>query len=214
MTAANASDVSNKGPSAQIVLPGSWWTIPVTDEDASKRAIHALANKVTNKMDDFARLRADLRRQLTELTDTAREGGAGELYLALEIVPGMPIPMSIAVFWPDLNVLGSTPSDSSTVIELVRIALQSASDAGEYTDEEVATLGASATFRRCKTITHEADGDVPEYSTLVVDYWVAVPGTQHVALLSFSTNFPHERELMIELFKTIVESLRWAPAPE
>ena len=54
-----------------------------------------------------------------------------------------------------------------------------------------------------------ADGDVPAYSTFVVDHWVAVPNTQHVALLSFSTTFPYERERMLELFAVIVASLRW-----
>ena len=202
------SDVS-AAPSAQLVLPGSWWRIPVADEDASKRAIHNLADRVTKKIDEFAQLRADLRRDLTLLADEAREGGAGELYLALEIVPGFPIPMSLAVFWPDLNVMGSLPSEPASVIDIVKVALDSLPDAADYTDAETAELGASVTYRRCKTIEHPADGETPAYSTLLVDYWVAVPGTQHVALLSFSTTFPHQRERMLELFKVIVESLRW-----
>lgn len=200
------------GPSAQIVLPGSWWTIPVGNEEMTKRAIHNLAERVTNKQDEFATLRAELRRDLNRLADEAREGGAGELHLALEIVPGMPIPMSLAVFWPDLDVLGSFPSDPRSVIDIVQGALESLPDNGDYVDQELAVLGSSTTYRRCKTVEHPAEGETPEYSTLIVDYWVAVPGTQHVALLSFSTTFPHERELLLELFKVIVESLRWDSA--
>lgn len=200
------------GPAAQIVLPGSWWKIPVADEEGTKRAIRGLADKVTNKVDEFARLRADLRRELTKLTDEAREGGARELFIALEIVPGFAIPMSLALFWPDLNVLGSLPSNSASVIDIVKVALTSLPDAAEYTEQEVIPLGDTSTFRRCKTVEHPADGDTPAYSTFMVDYWVAVPQSQHVALLSFSTNFPEEREMILELFNVIVASLRWEKA--
>ncbi|GAB3392892.1 hypothetical protein GCM10027568_21010 [Humibacter soli] len=200
-----------KAPGVQIVLPGSWWNIPVHDPDASKRAIHALANRVTNRMDSFARLRGDLRSQLTELADKAREGGADQVYLALEIVPGAMLPMSLAVSWPDIDVLGSTPSKSQTVIDLVRIALESLPDAADYTDVEAAELGGTATLRRCRTVEHAADGDVGSYESLIVDYWIAVPGTQNVALLTFSTSITEERELVLQLFRVMIETLRWAP---
>jgi hypothetical protein len=193
----------------QLVLPGTWWNIPVHDAEASKRAIHALANRVTHRMDSFARLRGDLRAQLTELADKAREGGAEQVYLALEIVPGAPLPMSLAVSWPDIDVLGSTPSKPESVIELVRIALSSLPDAADYQDEEVAELGGTATLRRCKIIEHPADGEVGAYDSLVVDYWIAVPGTQNVALLTFSTSIVEERELVLQLFRVMIETLRW-----
>ena len=196
-------------PGVQIVLPGSWWRIPVHDEDASKRAIQGLASRVTRRMDEFARLRGDLRKQLTELADTARDGGADQVFLAVEIVPGAPLPMSLSVFWPDTVVLGSTASKPGTVIALVREALSSLPDADEYGDEEIATLGGTETLRRCKTIEHPAEGEIDAYETLIVDYWVAVPGSQRVALLTFSTTVQGERELLLTLFKVMVESLRW-----
>jgi hypothetical protein len=195
--------------SVQLVLPGTWWNIPVHDAEASKRAIHALANRVTHRMDSFARLRGDLRAQLTELADKARDGGAEQVYLALEIVPGAPLPMSLAVSWPDIDVLGSTPSKPESVIELVRIALSSLPDAVDYQDEEVAELGGTATLRRCKIIEHPSDGEVGAYDSLVVDYWIAVPGTQNVALLTFSTSIVEERELVLQLFRVMIETLRW-----
>jgi hypothetical protein len=200
---------SAKSPGVQIVLPGSWWKIPVGDEEAATRAIHALANKVTNRMDAFARLRGDLRKQLTELAETARAGGAEQVFLALEIVPGTTLPMSLALFWPDIDVLGSTPSKPQTVIALVREALEALPDAAEYSDQEEAVLGGTQTWRRSRTIVHPADGDVGEYETFVVDYWVAVPGSQRVALLTFSTTIPGERELLLQLFRVMVESMRW-----
>jgi hypothetical protein len=160
-------------------------------------------------MDSFARLRGDLRAQLTELADKARDGGAEQVYLALEIVPGAPLPMSLAVSWPDIDVLGSTPSKPESVIELVRIALSSLPDAVDYQDEEVAELGGTATLRRCKIIEHPADGEVGAYDSLVVDYWIAVPGTQNVALLTFSTSIVEERELVLQLFRVMIETLRW-----
>jgi len=200
---------TTKHPGVQIVLPGSWWKIPVGDEDAATRAIHALANKVTNRKDEFARLRGDLRKQLTDLADSARDGGADQVFLALEIVPGTTLPMSLALFWPDIDVLGSTPSKPESVIALVREALEALPDSAEYGDKEEATLGGTQTWRRSKTIEHPADGDVGSYETLIVDYWVAVPGSQRVALLTFSTTIPGERELLLQLFRVMVESMRW-----
>jgi len=201
-------------PGVQIVLPGSWWNIPVHDEEASARAIRALANKVTNRMDEFARVRGDLRSELTALADKAREGGTEQLFLALEIVPGAVLPMSLAVFWPDLDLLGSRPSDPQSVIDMVRQSLASLPDSDEYGDDEVAVLGDTTTYRRCTTIEHPADGDVEAYETLVVDYWIAVPNTQRVALLTFSTNIAGERELLLQLFRVMVESLRWDEDPD
>ncbi|GAB3800017.1 hypothetical protein GCM10028798_13900 [Humibacter antri] len=200
---------SATSPGVQIVLPGSWWKIPVGDEQAAARAIHALADKVTKRMDAFVRLRRDLRTQLTELADTARDGGADQVFLALEIVPGTTLPMSLALFWPDIDVLGSTPSKPASVVALVREALQALPDAAEYADQEEVMLGGTQTWRRSKTIVHPADGDVGEYETFVVDYWVAVPGSQRVALLTFSTTIPGERELLLQLFRVMVESMRW-----
>lgn len=198
-----------KTPGVQIVLPGSWWKIPVGDAEAANRSIRALAEKITNRVDEFAQLRRDLRAELTQLAEKARDGGADQLFLAIEIVPGAPLPMSLALFWPEIDVLGSTPSDPKTVIALVREALGSRPDAETYGDQEQATLGGTETWRRSHTIEHPADGDVDAYETFVVDYWIAVPGMQRVALLTFSTTVPGERELLLELFRVMVESMRW-----
>ncbi|MCL2515070.1 MAG: hypothetical protein FWF16_03885 [Microbacteriaceae bacterium] len=200
---------AKRNPGVQIVLPGSWWKIPVGDVEASKRAIQTLADRITNHVDAFAQLRRDLRTELTELANKARDGGADQLFLALEIVPGATLPMSLALFWPDIDVLGSTPSDPKTVIELVRGALAALPDSGDYGDLEQATLGDTEAWRRSRTIEHPAEGEREAYETFIVDYWVAVPGMQRVALLTFSTTVPGERELLLQLFRVMVESLRW-----
>jgi hypothetical protein len=195
-----------------LVLPGSWWTVDLADRAGDERSIRRMAERLLGTHDRLARQRAELRAHMTELVEKAREGGAANLYIALEFSPGVGLPLSLSVFWPPEIVIGSVPSTPSTVIELVRASLDSLDSAPSYESGDVEELGTSSAWRRWRIVTSPADGDMPEIATLLVDYWVAVPGTQRVVLLTFSTPLVDEREALLEMFRIIVGLIRWTDA--
>ncbi|MHA7985461.1 hypothetical protein ACX9R5_06600 [Rathayibacter sp. CAU 1779] len=204
-------------PEMDLVLPGSWWSIDLANDDASRRSVRALVEKVLGTDDRLARQRAELRTSTENLAAKAREGKATDLYIALELVPGLNLPMSLTVFWPEQPVLGSKPSTPRSVIDLVREGLSAQPGANEYTDEIVEDLGETSTWRRCTLFANPAHDDVPAFDNLIVDYWIAVPGTQRVVLLTFSTPFVQEKEKMLELFRAMVALTKWrdrTPSPE
>ena len=57
-----------------------------------------------------------------------------------------------------------------------------------------------------------ATEEVPEHPMLQVDYWIAASYPARVALLSFTTVFVAQRDLVVELFDAIVGTTRW-PRP-
>jgi hypothetical protein len=200
-------------PGMDLVLPGSWWTVDLADPAADERSIHRMAERLLGTHDRLARQRAQLRASMASLVGKAREGGATDLYVALEMSPGVGLPLSLTVFWPPEIVLGSVPSTPSTVIELVRASLGSLDSAPSYEDGRVEDLGATSTLRRWRIVTSPADGDMPELGMLLVDYWIAVPGTQRVVLLTFSTPLVDEREALLEMFRIMVALIRWTDLP-
>lgn len=201
-------------PELKLVLPGVWGTIDLESEETVAASVRKLVTRLAGHADRAASLRADLRRQLTALAAEAGAGRASELYFAIEVVPGLPVPLSLAVYWPPTTILGSLPTNPDSVIDLVIEALRSREDSGEFNDVARERFGDTATWRRTKTLVNPAEGEIPEHQTLIVDYWVAVPGTQRVVLLTFSTTLVEAKQQLLELFRTIVSVSDWAePVP-
>lgn len=198
-------------PDMDLVLPGRWGTIDLTDAETSRRAVRTVVAQAIGRRDDMAAQRARLRAQTEALAAQAREGGATDLYIALELVPGLAVPLSLTVFWPAQAVLGSSPSAPETVIDRVHELLATRDDDHDDSDDLIEDLGETATLRRCRLVHNDADADTdaPAYDTLIVDYWLAVPGTQHVVLLTFSTPFLQGAEQVLALFRAMVNVIRW-----
>jgi hypothetical protein len=197
-------------PDLKLVLPGVWGTIDLETDATIASTVRKLVSRLAGHADRAASLRADLRRQLTTLAEEARTGGAAELYFAIEAVPGLPVPLSLAVYWPPTDILGSLPTNPDTVIDSVIAALTSREGSNEFQDVARERFGDTATWRRTKTLMNPAEGEIPEHHTLLVDYWLAVPGTQRVLLLTFSTTLVEAKEQLLELFRTMVSVVEWA----
>jgi hypothetical protein len=201
-------------PDLRLALPGSWGRVDLDSPEAIVSSVRKLVTRLAGRADHAASLRADLRAQLGSLADRAAEGGASEMYFAIEIVPGLPVPVSLTIFWPPNLVTGSLPSRPGTVIELVQDALVSLDDNAGYGDQLVQELAGTMTLRRTKVLVNPATDELPEYSTLIVDYWMAVPGTQRVVLLTFSTTLVELKAQMLELFRATVAVIHWEQAAD
>jgi hypothetical protein len=193
-------------PEMDLVLPGTWWAVELSgDDDAVTRSVRQMVERVLGVHDGLARQRAELRARLREVVDAAREGHAANLYIAMELTERL----SLAVYWPPDPVLGSLPSTPSSVIDLVRVGLEAQPSSAAYEDVVVEELGATTTLRRTSITHNPAEGDRPAMDMLIVDYWLAVPGTQRVVLLTFSTPFVTMRAELSEMFRAMVALVRW-----
>lgn len=82
----------------EVVLPASWWAVPLRDPAARERSVRALVTRQTGRADVRATLRHELRRDLLALTaDAASRGGV--LYaVSLLHVAGSPVSASLTTF--------------------------------------------------------------------------------------------------------------------
>jgi hypothetical protein len=87
----------------RFVLPGKWSRVELTDEASSRRTVRRLIEESIGTRDDLARQRSELRRLLQPAVDSAREVGAVDLYIAVELADGVPLPAWLMVFLPSIE---------------------------------------------------------------------------------------------------------------
>ena len=188
-----------------FALPGDWWTIRV-DENA-ERSIKAYVERQVGRDDRLAAHRAELRQHLSEALGQARSGGAIAMYLALELAPGVPLPVTLTTYRPPVPPhltmeVGPMPASDSFAAWLERSSPES--EVGSWSDESVGVVRE----RKFAIMTGE-DGDQVE--NLRADYWVFVAGSLQPFLMAFSSPviWAEELEPLAGLFDAIVETVSW-----
>ncbi|MEP6481213.1 MAG: hypothetical protein ABJA94_04310 [Rhodoglobus sp.] len=204
-------------PIPRFVLPGSWGRVDLSSEASSRRSIRKIAEAATNRRDDLAPMRADLRDRFQTAADLAREGGASDLYVAFELTKGVPLPAWLTVFQPDIE---STDFAALGIKELSTVLDQAAKTPDERVTETRSELEDGAihavrqTWRR-QTHASEGEGEnhVEEtFEILEADYWLAASNPNRIALMTFSTAYAEYEEEMLGLFDAVINTIRW-PAP-
>ncbi len=199
----------------RFALPGKWARIPLTSEAAMLSSLRRMAEDLTNRMDQFATLRHELRTRLTAAAETARSGGATDLFLGLELMPGIPLPAWIVVYPADYE---STDFDSigfgdfSKALDIAAGGAPAggASEIGEI-DSPTPIHAVRHAYRRS---TEVIEGDVQEtFEFVEVDYWIAASEPNRLALVTFSTALAEYEDEMLELFDAVISTVRW-PVPE
>jgi len=198
----------------RFALPGRWARIPLESKAEALRAVRKLTEQVTGRKEELATLRADLRSRFTRVVETASEGGAEELYIGLELVPGIPLPAWAAVFPADPEQLDLNAVGFAELSRGLDFAVGSAPDGGtsETLDDERGRVHAVRHAWR-RTTQLAADDVEREFDLVEADYWVAAADPNRVALITFSTALAEYEAEMLELFDAVVGTLRW-PVPE
>ncbi|MFT4028849.1 MAG: hypothetical protein QM675_03150 [Protaetiibacter sp.] len=202
----------------RFALPGSWARIPLDSEAQALRAVRKLTEQVTGRKEELATLRAELRARFTTVVETAREGGAEDLYIGLELVPGIPLPAWAAVFPADPEQLDLAAVGFADLGRALDFAAGAAPEDGSTARGEGETGGGDAT--RVHAVRHAwrrttqlaADGEERTVELVEADYWIAAAEPNRVALVTFSTALAEYEEEMLELFDAVIGTLRW-PAP-
>lgn len=193
-------------PGFEFLLPGTWKHLPVADPAAAKRVIARMTSEAVGNADDRASLRAEIRTQFEAALDRARAANADRLWLCSEVMPGVPLPASITAYFPALAIRGA--EDGTSEADRLHRLLGPPEDAVEEVDLEVAGRPA---IRRAAVVSGPVSSapDAANVDTLELDYWVLLPDSRKLLLLSVACGLPLLRERLTQLFDLVLSTLRW-----
>lgn len=194
-------------PTLKFRLPGDWWMIPLADRETAVASATRLIRHRIGMQDERAALRARLVRDFAAAIDEAISGNGQSMLIAVQIVESVPLPISITVYLPEVGMTPAIGTSSDRVLDILERGLEGR-DLGEF---ERLELKHSTALRstRIRQVELGSSDDRGTLDVLVVDYWIAVPGTKRVLLASFSTSFAELREQMVVFFDSVVRVTYW-----
>jgi len=188
-----------------MVLPGSWVSVPLADDEKAKRDINGLVKRQVGMNDRLARVRRDAREQLRGMAAAAKAAGAFRVGLSLEILPGVPFPAAMVMDyreWP-ASVAAADGADGDDPERLTARLTEA------FPGAQVLPLDCGPTARTSitssLTVGSEATQDVK------LEYWLPVPGGEKLLHITADVPSPGDPALYTELFDAIVDSVRWFP---
>ncbi|GAA1941758.1 hypothetical protein [Agromyces allii] len=219
-------------PRLDLVLPGTWWRAPLeADAETRSAAIAEFVGARYGRRDDLARSRADHRARLGRSIDEAVRAGAVQMHHSESNDGGIAFATTITEY--ALPSAFGTSAEPALLAERVVGALTSgAAGAGAAADDPWSAFaaeggvafakGESIVLRRiARQVADRADdagiaGSAASDETaesITVDYWITVPGSAEVVLVSLSSVLAALEPLMLELFDRIVAAAEWRAAP-
>ena len=196
-------------PRLLLRLPGRWWQIPLTDRDDARASLHRLARAQFGSSDDRAKLRRDFENRMLDGLEAAIEGEGQSFHVAMEVVRGVPIPASITVFLPGQAMTPAIGTSPDAVLDVLERGLrQAAADRGAGDDLARIALRSSSALRLARRDRIE-DSDGAMREGLIVQYWLPIPGSKRVVLVSCSTPLLGLDDTMINFFDAIARGARW-----
>ena len=206
------TEVDGKLPTLRLRLPGQWWQIPLRDRDEARESIRRLVSRQLGSADVHAQAREELRRHLLAALEQSIAGDGQSFHVALELVPGIPIPVAISVALPRQAITPAVGTSPEAVMAVLDQGLELAAVESWPTAHRFESRGSSVLRLHRHQAVEPADGKEP-LDGLAADYWMTVPGTKRFILVSFSTAFGPLEEVMLTFFDSIVHAAYWETAP-
>ncbi|WP_130796386.1 MULTISPECIES: hypothetical protein [Streptomyces] len=183
----------------RLITPQEWYQIPLAPGER-ERSVNALVDRQFQGQDDAAAAKHRVRGQLLEQAESAFRNHGVELYLSLQSVGPVTVPASLLVTF----VPGHTVPCSS-LEELAERAGGGDLEV-ESTLEELPS-GPAVRVRRREEPVDGSPADVEP--PVAVDYYLPIPGTDDLLLLSFSTPLPAIADALVQLFDAVARSFAW-----
>ena len=188
-----------------LLMPPGWARIPL-DGKVPARIKALVAERLSAAPPEHREaLRTALTRELTQTMATAARNGGLDVLLSLDPVAGQPAPASALV----THLQGQGDGDMLQSL-LATLSVGGKDDVQELGLADVA--GAPA-VRRLATRRErvEAAGELPGGVLVVtqLDYFVPLPGSDGMLVLSFSTPIEQLGPALVRLFDVMATSLRW-----
>lgn len=205
-------------PTLQLRLPGDWWTTSLRDRAEATASAMRLIRHRLGTGDDRAGLRVRLHREFTAAIDAAIEGNGQRMFIAIQIVESIPLPVTITVYLPEVAMTPSIGTRGDRVIDILQQGLDSIDTAGTGDLGAITRLDVAGTAAvRSSRVSAIEVGDGSDHGVLdvfVVDYWLAVPDTKRVVLVNFSTSFAELHEYLLPFFDAIMRVAYWSAPQE
>jgi len=203
-------------PAPRFELPGRWGRIDLATEASVHRSTRQLLSELTNKRDDLAELRAELRRRFEKAALAARSAGATDFYIAFNLTPKVPLPAWVSVFLPEIESTDFAALGLGELSAFIDAGTRGWGGDGSSTVSgalEADGISMHAVRHSWRRVAEIEEGETPrEVEFIEADYWIAAREPNRLALLTFSTALAEYEEEMLALFDAIVSTLRW-PAP-
>lgn len=209
--AAIAPAVADSGlPVLRFRLPGRWWPVPLHDAAGARASIRELVREQVGRADELAGLREALARRTLAALDQAIAGAGQSMHLALEIVPGVPLPASFTVFLLDPVLAPAVGTDPSRVVQVMERAVVEGRMPGFETRTRF-TAHRSEVLRVHRVREAEVqEGGADGARLLLIDYWVTVPGTKRMVLVSCSSALVELQHELLGFFDAVIRASYWA----
>lgn len=223
----------SESPTLHLSFPGVWHEIDLSDEASTKGSIEKIAIDSCGVGDEAAKARVFLKEKLKRAAREARDGSASAVYLGSELVPGVPLPVTLTVFEPhDLRMSPAVGADAGQVLHILRQGLTGRFE--ELSDIDGGNFSALRTVIREDEDRWYEDGDgnaSPDEASyrveadqikirrLRVDYWCHVPGTKSAIIVSFATDLSAIENVLLVLFDAMIGAAHFevpavVPEPE
>ena len=201
-------------PELRLRLPGDWWTADLTDRTAALAAAGRLIRHRIGTTDDRAALRARLHHDFTTAIDRAIEGNGRRMLLAIEVAEGVPLPISITVFAPDVDFAPAIGTDADRVLDVLERGMREGSHGTLEEIESMERVPAAAS-RALRTVgIHRiavgSGADSGELDVAIVRYWIAVPGAKRVMLVDFSCSYAALVDELVVFYDALMRVASWS----
>lgn len=203
----NAVTANVQLPVLRLRLPGSWWQIPLGDRERARASIHDLVRTQVGTADDRATFRHDLSSRMLAALEQAIDGDGQSFHVALSIVDRLPIPATIAITLPQQGMTPAVGTRSESVMGILERGLELAAPESWPTAHRFQSRGSQVLRVHRHQLVDAGEGEALD--TLVADYWITVPGTKRVLLVSCSTSLGPLEEVMLGFFDSIVRAAYW-----
>ncbi|WP_341940422.1 hypothetical protein [Microbacterium sp. LWH10-1.2] len=192
------------GRDLRFRLPGRWFSVDLSGEDARTSSIARIAKDAVGPADDRAAERATVRRQLQQAVTAGADGDVRAIMFSTEIARGTPLPVTLLVFEPaDLRMSPAVGTAPQSVLKVMAEGLKQL-DPGAYASMiEVRGPGVPA-LRTHRVEQVEESGDSEGILRLIADYWIPVPDTKRMLMVRFSTPLGELENVMLALFDEFI----------
>ncbi len=192
------------GRGLRFRLPGRWFSVDLSGEDATNSSIKRIARDAVGLADDRAVERAMVRRQLQEAVAAGAQGDVRAIMFSTEIAPGTPLPVTLLVFEPaDLRMSPAIGTAPQTVLKVMAEGLKETDPAAFASMTEVRGPGVPA-LRTHRVELVDDGGQSDGVMRLIADYWIPVPDTKRMLMVRLSTPLGELENVMCALFDEFI----------
>lgn len=203
-------------------LPGRWIQLDPRHKEASLAEIKAFVARVGTRRDDAAKARAILSENLRATLEQAEASNFQTIFICEEIADGVPFPVTITVYEPELRMSPAVGTSPEAVIgtlrkALVELGVPGVEDAMEIDleDSKALRITRHQLTRMPRdldeiddTVAGASGGDTVDHPTLAVDYWYTRPETKRFVVASFFTPVADAPHVVADFFDNVVRASR------